>query len=344
MGNRLPILVMLPYLAGALGCSDQAQQQASARVSTTAITWGPPIRLQEDEQSIVVRPHVSIDPMGGFLVADAAEAQIRRYARSGSLIWRTGKRGQGPGEYQQPVSVTRLHDGKLVVLDYYGRATILGPRGQYQQSVSLPFSRVEGAVGLDDAQLLVSGVSTEALLDKPLLHVVDLGHAQIRLSFLPLPETVNRVVARMMGYAVADVRGDTVVAAYAGLDSVFVYTLDGRLQRAFAIPVDNFRVVEEGPPATTDPVRRQEYFGTFETVSGIWWVGSQYIAVLYKTVVPGGFAWHWALMTNGGELVHQQRNSSRLLSAYSDRPALLAVSPETEVPNTWREINIGSGP
>jgi hypothetical protein len=308
-----------------------------------AVEWGRPFPMEERSNAILVRPIVNLDPAGGFLVADGAEGQVRRYAPTGKLLWQVGRKGGGPGEYQQPVAVIRLNDGRYVVVDNRGRFTILGDDGAYLRDFTVPFTRVEGTVALQDNRILVFGVSPDAEPPEgnPLLHIVDISQESIQQSLFPLPYTGRRrALDEMMGYAQADVRGDTIVAAYGGMDSVFIFGLDGRQHRAFRIPVANFRLATAIPEDFGNPMRRAEWLSSFETIGGVWWVGADLIAVAYKTVVPGGMKWHWAIMTRTGELVHSQEDSGRVLTTYADRPTILMTSPRSVAPNVWQEATI----
>jgi hypothetical protein len=88
------------------------------------------------------------------------------------------------------------------------------------------------------------------------------------------------------------------------------------------------------------PEVRQRIPRSFETIGGVWWLGEDLIAVLYKTVVSDGMKWHWAVMTPTGELVHSEEDSGQILAAYPDRPTLLMTSPGSEAPNIWQEATI----
>lgn len=335
------LVVLLSFPA----CSDADESTSNA--PSTTITWGEPLVVQEDEGSLLVNPVVSVDPQGGYLVADAAEGQVRRYDDTGKLVWRAGRQGDGPGEYARPVSLNRLDDSTFVALDHTGRATVLGTDGAYILDFALPFRRVDGARAVGTDRLLVSGVTLEASGAVPLLHVVDVRGERIESSFFPLPELEHPLATRLMAYAQADVNGDTVAIAFAGLDSVYIYTLDGERQRSFRLPVEDFRLV--GPPPadfSTNPRSRVAWLGSFETVTGIWWVGKTRIMVAYRTTAGEGMRarqqWHRVLVTRTGELLHHETDSGKVLAGFHERPAFVTVPPASEAPNVWRIGTVGS--
>jgi hypothetical protein len=300
------------------------------------------IHTEETDDVLIVDPRVSADSEGGYLVADAKESQVRRYSPSGSILWHSGRTGQGPGEYRSPVMARRLSDRNIAVIDHDGRLTLLDPSGDHVSDFNLPLIRVEGFVVIDDDQLLVSGLSPEVIDSTPLLHVVDMTDQRLTRSFFdPLDSVGDRGLARALAYAAADVLADTIVTAYSGIDSIYIYTPDGKRVHSFHLPVDDFRLAE--PPSRdefSDPIKRVEWLRSFETISGVWWLSSEKVAVSYKTLVDGGVEWHWAVVTTQGDLVHHQSNTGRLLTVDHDAHALIIVAPDSEVPDTWQSISL----
>src|SRR5829696_4424938 len=102
----------LPWLAAAAACGDaggaQAPRAAPPSLETAeagaergldpVVRWGRDITLEENDAVMNVGVHMALDPSGGFLVADQAENQIRRYDRNGKLLDHFGRKGEGPGE------------------------------------------------------------------------------------------------------------------------------------------------------------------------------------------------------------------------------------------------------
>jgi hypothetical protein len=180
-----------------------------------------------------------------------------------------------------PLSINRLADSSLVVFDSRGNVTRLSEGGEYLGSFSLPFSRIDGSTYLRDTKVVVFGLLPLGNPNMPLLHIVDVAEAAIERSFFNLPEFGDPVVRNLMAYASADVRGDTIIAAFGGLDSVFVYTVEGQRVRSFGVPVQNFRYAQPVPPEDFgDPVRRGGWRradggqGTVKsTTAAVWRVG-----------------------------------------------------------------------
>jgi len=54
---------------------------------------------------------------GNILLLDRPAARVREYTADGEFVRNHGRRGSGPGEFINPLSMTRLTDGRMAVLD-----------------------------------------------------------------------------------------------------------------------------------------------------------------------------------------------------------------------------------
>lgn len=318
-------------------CSSPGADAPGQEATSNAISSVEFIEIEEDADNLIVDPRVRVDPEGGFLVTDVQEAQVRRYDPSGRLLWRSGRRGQGPGEYVAPVSAMRLGDGTIAVLDRSNRVTLLSGDGEYIDSFQLPFARVSGMIPVDGNTALVRGLSDQG---SELLHYLNLSTRTIEDSFLPTADLGEPGLSRSFAYATADVLNGRIAAAHGPLDSVYVYSLSGERLTAFQLPVDNFRLLVPSPSRDQSPQARAQWESTFETMSAIWWVNPTLLAVGYKTLLPGGIDFHWALVTTSGELVHREIRSGDLLAVDPQSATLVLGALESEVPNLWRRLSV----
>jgi hypothetical protein len=104
---------------------------------------------------------------GSLVVADAGSHQVRRYAADGTLQWRVGRDGEGPGEFRQLANVARFRGDSVIAFDYWlGRATVIGPDGGVGRAFHPygPKPAVERLLALDDT-LLVAQVSAYARME-----------------------------------------------------------------------------------------------------------------------------------------------------------------------------------
>ena len=87
-------------------------------------------RIQDGEGTLFGNPRmIRGSPRGGFVLADWGENSVREYLPSGELLWRVGRRGEGPGEFSAIMDLEFDATGNLLVLDRANRVTIVSPSG-----------------------------------------------------------------------------------------------------------------------------------------------------------------------------------------------------------------------
>lgn len=165
-----------------------------------------PLRLGEPElieaSLMLGRPiDVSLGYDGSAYVADLANHVVIRFSADGELMWQSGRRGRGPGEYVVPYRVAPLPNGGALVYDQGLREiTTLDANGEYVVRRSLPigFIFVDKVVALRDGRVIITGITLQPGASDHSLHVFgpDLAYQE---SFGPLPETGSDVVLENWG-------------------------------------------------------------------------------------------------------------------------------------------------
>ncbi|MDZ7808029.1 MAG: 6-bladed beta-propeller [Gracilimonas sp.] len=64
-----------------------------------------------------------------ILVVDKAQSHVLIYNRNGELLSYFGRKGNGPGDLNQPTSALRLPNGNILVTEFSGRVTKFSPSG-----------------------------------------------------------------------------------------------------------------------------------------------------------------------------------------------------------------------
>ncbi len=118
------------WVAGMLatGCGTEASDP-----STDVPEWSfDPVVLVQPEQAPFGRvADVELGEDGSLFVLDAISRTIRVFAPDGVEIREFGRRGQGPGEFEQPGTLLWGPEGDLWVLDLRnGRLTAFSPEGE----------------------------------------------------------------------------------------------------------------------------------------------------------------------------------------------------------------------
>jgi len=302
------------------------------------------VALEETPSVVNVSIRVTPDPWGGWLVADGREAQVRRYAADGTLLWRAGRRGQGPGDFEAAVAAVRLPSGEVVVADRNGRLTFFEESGrEVLGTVPTGIRMVEGLWALGTESLLISGHHPDGPLG-PRLHVWSLEEERIEHSFFsPLPESPNLDVSAVVGWARAARRDDTIVATFTTMDTLFLFPEEGEVVRKVPLPPSRLRRVAESedPGQVTDPRERFEILTRFDYVTELYAGPGGDLLLEYRSLVPHDEAgvewgrWHLLGISPEGELLFEVRDAPRLLGRTEVEGEFVFQDPDSEVPGEW---------
>lgn len=303
------------------------------------VSWVDSLQLSETPEALLVTPVVKFDPHGGFLVTDLREAQIRRYGPQGALLWHTGRKGSGPGEFTAPPAVVRLASGEVAGVDRSGRLTVFDSAGRtVLRTAETGLVRVEDLGAIDDTTLLIAGV-LGGDVDKPRLHRWSLRSDRIVASFFnPLPRASNRTVSTVAGWTQFALRGDTVAAVFATSDTVYLFTAGGRALRQFPLPSRHFRRGPDQVPRSPSRYEQAKYLSQFDMVEDVYWHPDGSLFVPYQSRDPARALErrrHLVHVGRTGERLFETRDGPRLLGVHPGTGDLYFVHPSAEVPNRW---------
>jgi len=303
----------------------------------TALVWNGDITLADPKAVLTVQPHVSVDPRGGFLVADSREAQIRRYGPDGTLLSRFGRKGSGPDEFRRPNGAHRLPSGRIVVFDTNGKLVLLDSSGtrstETQQTGLVPLYQ---GTPLNDEYAVLSGrVDGQAVTN--LVHVWNLRTRQLTSSFFPSPSHPEALSAAYAyaGFASIAVRKDTVAVLFALSDTLRLYTPTGSLIRSVKIPFSEFRKLRKPIPMSGPPAAMQQWRASFSVASSVFWAENGTILVQWYDVVAGENEWHLVGFDSQGRITVPPTDTPKLLAVSPNNPALFFEHRHSEEPNAW---------
>lgn len=328
------------WLAPGLGESREAHSAIGANQDLAAfLTWGAPVEMEENDGVINVTPRVTMDPRGGFLVADGREAQVRRYRADGRLAQVIGRRGSGPGEFRNLVGAHRLQDGRIVAVEMDGKVSIFDERGQtLLQTRSAGLSPLYESAILDGHVLLLAGRAAGAS-GNALVHVYDLETGSLRRSFFEVPRHDPALAGAYMfaGSADAVARGDTVAAVFALSDSIYLFDSGGASLGRVAIPFQQFRRLSRPMPTSGSNVDDfRTWTETFSAVSHLYWLRDGSFLVQYYDMKGVEPQWRLLHMSRDGQLRFESVDTPKLLATGGGNvDELLFVHPAAEAPNQW---------
>ena len=90
---------------------------------------------------------------GSIAIANGGSREVRFYSPDGKFRAATGREGEGPGEFTNIRGISLTTSDTLLVLDYDGRMTVLGPDGTLVRVVRLP-GYVVSIHALGDAEVV----------------------------------------------------------------------------------------------------------------------------------------------------------------------------------------------
>ena len=105
------------------------------------------IRWEEDftigagddpEQSFALVSSFVVDDEGTIYALDTQDTKVKIYDQSGNFLMLFGQKGQGPGEFDTPVSINFSPDNELVIEDAIGRRLVFfTKKGKFLRNLSM---------------------------------------------------------------------------------------------------------------------------------------------------------------------------------------------------------------
>lgn len=337
--DRLAAATALVVGLSLSGCSqtvdDQPPAEAPPPTSSATVDILQPLELADSPDAVVVTVRISQDPLGGFLVADPDEAQVRRYDSDGQLQWNFGTRGEGPGEFSYPYVVLRLPSSDLVVFENTGEINVFSDAGtSLRRTISheeSPFRRVHDAEMLSDGRIVVAGRSSDAVLLGPQIHVWNPVDNTIDATALEpvLPEEMQAAI-NVVSLSSVDVRNDTIAAVFALSDSVYLFRPDGARLAVLPLRADAFRRLSTPVPVRGTRNEALDWIGSFSILTDVAWIPNETaILVQHQDRRQGPHSadiiWHLTRMPLGGGEVLQVHDGPRFMVRVAD--GLLFMQP-----------------
>ncbi|MFL5381123.1 MAG: hypothetical protein ACJ8GN_01230, partial [Longimicrobiaceae bacterium] len=291
--------------------------------------------------------HMSLDSRGGFLIADAAENQIRRYDRNGKLLAHFSRKGEGPGEFSVLTRALPTRSGGVLAFNAFDRGAVFDSTGRVERTFRMPLESLYETRLLDDTLVLLAGPlpDRESSPERARLHLWNLANGKVVRSFFQ-PRVRGRAHSRAAnnsGLVSMDLHGDTIAVTFAISDTVYFFDLNGRTLRKVPIPFRHFRPVSERrrlPRSDGDIVAVREWAGTFSFITRVFWLSDGTLLVQYQD--RKGLEPHWRLLGMSGEgaPLFEVVETPRLLQVNPATGVLYFQKPGSLTPNVWREATL----
>ncbi len=288
----------------------------------------------DESEAPIVGPYVSMDPLGGFLLADAGEREIRRCTVDGQLLWRTGQSSGLASAFSLPGQIVRRPDGTLLVLDAFGRISVWGADGRHHlrdlPGQLRPYYRVRV---VNDSLYLVAG-RLEAT-ESDLLWLWNDHTGRLELSFFRTPGSAAiRLVSRIAGMVDMRVRADTIAAVSSYSDTLYFFTLAGTPVRKVPIPFRGYQQLATAPRPGMSPGEQQRWMGSFSRILSLFELPDGGFLVQYAQDSAGLTRNHLLGMTGDGQWRFEPP-TARACSYSTERPGTSRVSSRAGQTSGW---------
>ncbi|MGH2609937.1 MAG: NHL repeat-containing protein, partial [Tepidiformaceae bacterium] len=98
-----------------------------ANLEFTGVEFGEPPTSPDDpsDEQLFGPRDIAFDAQGNMWVTDTGHARIQVFSASGEFVRSIGSRGDGPGEFDEPVGLAIADDGTVFVADMYNRRVVM---------------------------------------------------------------------------------------------------------------------------------------------------------------------------------------------------------------------------
>ncbi len=243
---RILLSVLLAYSVNGPSTA-MAQMAAPPGPGRSALALAKPVSvgLQDDLGMLI---DGAVRPDGSACTIDYSSTRVLCYSPRGKLLWRMGRKGQGPGEFELPCRIASDHSGRLLIYDMSQRAiTWLGTDGKFirRKLVPLGLSQVNNMRVLPDGSIAIAGYAPRGGKAGGFgVHVFSDTLAYLR-SFGDLPRAIDPMVLEHWGSGTVSVLGNGRIAySRAAPADVAVFDGSGREVARIRAPMVKTTIVD----------------------------------------------------------------------------------------------------
>ena len=282
---------------------------------------------------------------GRIYAADKEQSQIRIFDADGDLIRAVGRKGKGPGEFQEPLAVALSPDERMfAVRDENRRVSLFSRDGTYQQSFVLSNILPSGSASMtfvNDSLLAIGGFKPKSMYSGDVIHFYALDGTPVSSFFSRTEKAKELKVTARVG--VGFDRYDDRLFAIQPVDyAVSVFTLDGERTGTIRIsPLpDHFQ-----PPTTPQPNPMEDRAGALkwsqesDVLRRLFVLDENHLLVtVQKLTDPDVAYWMDIVGKDDGRVVHSRPVEGWVVNTDSERGWIYIAEAQEDAPVTLLRV------
>lgn len=296
--------------------------------------------ILEENDNVLLSGDLQIQHFKGdtLLVVDKVQSFVLMYDRNGTLLSFFGRKGNGPGDLNQPTSALKLLNGNILVTEFNGRITKFSSSGEVIDIVSTKINRLNKSLLLPDGKVLLTG-SNYTAEDQYLLYLFDPRAMVVDKRIFPLPFDPKGYAMQPLTLAessYATVCGDKIIAAHSMLPKLFFFDFEGTKIGNKVIKSELFSVMEE-VENSKNPDEIVRKYAAASWVWGLYCMDNEDIGIKFMKNLTGegGNPVSFMLTTNGGELLKELSGVPFIQFNEHQTDTLYFPDKDALVPNTF---------
>ncbi|MDZ7805978.1 MAG: 6-bladed beta-propeller [Gracilimonas sp.] len=273
-----------------------------------------------------------------ILVVDKAQSHVLIYNRNGELLTFWGRKGNGPGDLNQPTSALKLPNGNILVTEFSGRVTKFSPSGEVVDIVSMKINRLNKSLLLPNGKVLLTGINYTAK-DHYLLYLFDPKYMTVEKKFFSLPMDPDEFAMQPLILAepsYATVCGDKIIATHSMLPELLFFDFEVRKIGSKVIESEIFSVMEKVENAR-NPDETIKKYGAASWIWGLYCMDNEDVGIRFvkNLTGEGGDPVSFMFTTNGGELLKESSDVPLVLFNDHQTDTLYFQDREAKLPNSY---------
>lgn len=112
--------------------------------------------VEEGDENLIFGEKIdlAVDSEQNIYILDARNFRILKFDKNGNFLWKTGRKGQGPGEFEGPYKIKITSRNNLAVLDNFLKIHFFSLDGKYLHTLKLE-KMISNIEFLKDGRMLV---------------------------------------------------------------------------------------------------------------------------------------------------------------------------------------------